>query len=373
MDHVLFARVGWMRWYRGPQADDEKPIGGGKYNKDSLGYEAFNFMPFNGSLLAFVQPPMSRSKGNGTAHITLEKISRSASGDALPDVTTVFLATHPDEGGQRIVGWFKKSTIYRYAQSSQLAGRHNFSYFIEAAEKDATLVPAEQRNFEIPRGKGGIGQSNVCYPLNEDGSPKQADWMKEALAYVGGYRLENPIQNPESESDPLIAGTIASSLERAAGFQSNPRIRKAIENYAMGRAEKHLTSLGLAPRDTHKNNPYDFLCRVNDAELFVEVKGMQDDGRAISLTPREVNHAKSGKICALFIVHSVKVKGKRKPQLSGGTDIFFNPWDISTGILEPRGYTLTLSKKPEKVPIHPAKGRKQLGKGRLGGHFAKGM
>jgi len=29
---VLFARVGWMRWYRGVQPDDLKPIGGGAYN-----------------------------------------------------------------------------------------------------------------------------------------------------------------------------------------------------------------------------------------------------------------------------------------------------------------------------------------------------
>jgi len=40
---VLFACIGWMRWYKGPQADDEKPIGGGKYNRYSLGHEAFNF------------------------------------------------------------------------------------------------------------------------------------------------------------------------------------------------------------------------------------------------------------------------------------------------------------------------------------------
>lgn len=34
---VLFARIGWMRWYKGPQTGDEKPVGGGKYNKDLWG------------------------------------------------------------------------------------------------------------------------------------------------------------------------------------------------------------------------------------------------------------------------------------------------------------------------------------------------
>ncbi len=56
MTRVLFARIGWMRWYKGPQADDEKPIGGGKYNKDSLGHEAFNFREINGQMLGYFQP-----------------------------------------------------------------------------------------------------------------------------------------------------------------------------------------------------------------------------------------------------------------------------------------------------------------------------
>jgi hypothetical protein len=36
-----------MKKYRGPQADDEKPIGGGSYNKQELGHEAFNFLPLD--------------------------------------------------------------------------------------------------------------------------------------------------------------------------------------------------------------------------------------------------------------------------------------------------------------------------------------
>jgi len=38
MQKVLFARVGNMDYYQG--AADEKPIGGGKYNEENIGYEA---------------------------------------------------------------------------------------------------------------------------------------------------------------------------------------------------------------------------------------------------------------------------------------------------------------------------------------------
>lgn len=44
---------------------------------------------------------------------------------------------------------------------------------------------------------------------------------------------------------------------------------------------------------------------------------MQDDGRAISLIPREVEHAKNNRSFASIIVHSVKVDCKHKPKVSG--------------------------------------------------------
>ena len=36
---VLFARVGWMTYYAGPQIGDEKPIGGGSNNRKNIGHE----------------------------------------------------------------------------------------------------------------------------------------------------------------------------------------------------------------------------------------------------------------------------------------------------------------------------------------------
>src|ERR1700687_1510997 len=52
---VLFARVGWMTHYSGPQTGDEKPIGGGENNKKNIGHEVFNFADFGGRLYGFVR------------------------------------------------------------------------------------------------------------------------------------------------------------------------------------------------------------------------------------------------------------------------------------------------------------------------------
>ena len=80
----------------------------------------------------------------------------------------------------------------------------------------------------------------------------------------------------------------------------------------MERALKRLTDLKLSPKDTHTTAPYDFLCKSGGSDLFVEVKGTQEDGTCIALTPNEVRHAMENKNSALFIVYSVQVDDKDK-------------------------------------------------------------
>ena len=74
---ILFARIGWMEYYNGPQADDEKPKGGGKYTETGIGHEAFNFKTINGQRFGYFQPPMQ------TSSIALQRIAPGTKGDAL--------------------------------------------------------------------------------------------------------------------------------------------------------------------------------------------------------------------------------------------------------------------------------------------------
>ena len=213
---------------------------------------------------------------------------------------------------------------------------------MRAENENAVLLPDARRTFIIPGGEGAFGQANVCYALDANGHPKNAPWISGALEFIRSYALENIAREPESEADHDIEKTVAITIERGAGFQSNPRIRRAIEDYAMQKAEAHLERLGYKPKDKHKAESYDFLCDVSGTPLYVEVKGTQGDGSSVSLTPKEVEHAKKNKNSALFIVHSVKVEGKRKPVISQGEEVFLHPWDISAGTLKPRGFVFTL-------------------------------
>ena len=203
---LLFARVGWMRWYRGPQAGDERPIGGGKYNRESLGHEAYNFLPLNGKLLGYFQPQLQPPEAEHESVQHRDGTNQARfDGGTLKNVLTVFLATDPERGGQRIVGWFRSSTVYRYAQDSSLKAREYFSYYIEATEGDEVLVPEDRREFVLPGGKGGAGTANVCYVLELDGQ-QNSRWIAEAIDYIDSYALENASQDPASETDAAIAG-----------------------------------------------------------------------------------------------------------------------------------------------------------------------
>jgi hypothetical protein len=346
-DRVLLARIGWMKRYKGQQADDERPIGGGGYTKDELGHETFNFLPIGDKVLGYfqpqMQPPDSREAHPST--IRLEKIEPGFSGDVLKNVLVVFVARKPKLGGQYIVAWYRNAVVHRLEQHSTAKERNKFGYFLETKVGDGVLVPEARRSFVVLGGKGGFGQANICYLYDDNGREKpNAAWIAEALEYVSSYQQEDAAQNPTSETDHEISELVGSTIERAAGYQSNPRIRGAIEDYAMKWASKRLKELGLNPVDKHKTKPYDFLCVEGGADLYVEVKGTQENGRCISLTPNEVKHAEEQKNSALFIVYSVQVKGKKTPEVSGGEVLFLNPWNINAGILEPRGYAFTLPK-----------------------------
>ena len=235
IERVLFARVGWMKLYKGQQPDDEKPIGGGKFNQNSVGHEAFNFLPIKSRVLGYFQPqlqPKERRKLHPSS-INLGRIEPGFNGETLDNVLVVFVARHPRLGGQYIIGWYKNATVHRKALKSSAKERDFFWYFIEADAANATLIPEGRRTFIIPGGKGGIGQTNVCYPLDVEEHPKSdSNWISASVDYVHSYQQEDAAQQPASD-DPDIAEIVGNTIERAAGFQSNPRIRRAIEGYAM--------------------------------------------------------------------------------------------------------------------------------------------
>jgi hypothetical protein len=337
---VLFARIGWMTYYAGPQRDDDRPKGGGGYNKKNVGHEVFNFTDLGGRLYG-----TARAK-NG--RINLARIDPDVAGaQKLDDVLIIFVAR------QHIVGWYRGAIVYaatnptlpisvtkemtRRLRQSGTRGFKIGGYRFEAAVETAVLLPTYERKYEVPGNvKGGIGRSNICYSYRNNGKSKKSGWMDKAIKYVLSYSRSNLLNAPNAAVNSEEAATVAQ--EQAAGFQSNPEIRKVVEQHAMKKAHKALEKRGYGQFvDTSVSNAYDYTCRKSGKAFFVEVKGTQTSGKSVILTKNEVEHIKANPgTCILVVVHSVKMAGKKVSK--AGTADITEKWQLTDGKLTATQY-----------------------------------
>ena len=325
-----------MRFYAGPVPGDERPIGGGGYNKEKIGHEIYNFKESGGRLYGFFQPHMASNA------VALERIDPSAAGtNKLKDILVIFVAPRP-QGGQAVVGWFRNAEVLRKEAPHSPGKPKGFGHYCSAQRQDCVLLPYDNRSLVIPR-RNGMGQSNVCYPLDAKGQPKNAAWMQQVLAFIDDYRASDILVNPEADAEKEIADATEKALARSKGqgFARTPQERKALEDHAMKAAMKYFRRKRYHVEDVSKTRSYDLVCRQGATELHVEVKGTKTDGDAVVLTKNEVKHACDPQnSCALFILHSIRFKGKAA---SGGKSRVLLPWHLQKTYLTPMSYTYRLS------------------------------
>jgi len=155
-----------MRDYRGFK--NNKILKGGGYVRDEgYGHEMFNFQPFKGRIYGYVRPT------GDAGHINLERIGGNPGTAKLVDVLVIWTASSP-HGGTRVVGWFNHATVYRGYQGSPHDPKRRYKrkaigYYASAKQRDGMLLPPSSRVIHVPRGKGGIGQSNIWYGDNSNG------------------------------------------------------------------------------------------------------------------------------------------------------------------------------------------------------------
>lgn len=144
-----------------------------------------------------------------------------------------------------------------------------------------------------------------------------------------------------------VADLIRTSRKSGQGFMMSPRVRRAVEEYAVSRARAHYEGRGYSVEIVGK--PYDLLCTRGDGDtLYVEVKGTQGTGLEVLLTPNEVGHARQQRDrMALFVVSGIVVSGQEtdSPVAAGGDAAIYEPWDVDAGDLRPIGYCLKISNR----------------------------
>jgi len=346
---IIFARIGWMKHYSGSRSDDERPTGGGSYNEIGLGSEICNFKDIAGEIYGFFSPPGRDTAGKRV--VNLNRIAPSFTRDELSDVTVIFVA--PDDTAdvstrERIIGWYRHAKVLRVWQDDPTGLRWTIDqdgeevralYNVVVKKKDAVLVPPSLRRHSIPRGKGGMGQANVRYLYDDHGKIKLHDWMKNAIEYVKSYNGENLLTNPLAE----MAIAAQAELEVAAGYESNPKIRRAVEERAMDAVKEYYLREGYAVVDKSRTESFDLLCEKSGVKLFVEVKGTRADGKTISLTAKEVELAARPQVkMELCVVHSIEVSNDKQKKAKGGALVRYKCWNPKDHDLQPIQYVCRL-------------------------------
>jgi len=331
---ILFARVGFMKFYQGPKPGDEKPIGGGSYNTDEIGSEAYNYLSINGFLYGYFQPHNE---------INLSRIEQGCTNDKIDEVLVIWFATNPIEKGQVVVGWYKNATVFRSIQSPDtLRQRENYCYNIRASNKDCVLLPISKRKFPVGHGikgkkEGNPGQANAFYVLDDQGNPKDLNnldnaWITKVVEYIENYS-GSTIASPEDEiqEDILTPGR--------QGFQSDVEIRLMIESHAMNVCKQYYLNKGYKVEDVSATHSCDFIITKNGENRFIEVKGTQTSGNTIILTKNEVSLSREqGGNMILFIVHSIAMN-KRSVKKNSGVISIIDPWIVSEEKLTPISFT----------------------------------
>ncbi len=327
---ILIVRVGWLDYYD-DRRDETGPLAGGAYNTDEVGSEANNFRVLgDGRCYGYARAAWERA-------FNLRRVDPKAAGDSLDDCLVISVARAYGRGPQVVVGWHATATIHaEYLDRPNHAyGVYNFS----AAHHDCVLLPPDLRTWEVPKGRGALGQSNVFYTREPDGRVRRPAWLQQVRRNVEDYAGPNLLS-----ADPLRSFERALDISPAAGqgWGLTAAERRAVEDAAMRRATAHFQKLGYRVEDVHLRAPYDLYCTKNGESFRVEVKGTTGTADKILLTRNEVALAKDGGT-ALFVLSNLRLQSKNgDTRATGGTPICINPWIPNRDRLEALTYAYRL-------------------------------
>ncbi|WP_227717266.1 DUF3883 domain-containing protein [Methanobacterium lacus] len=270
---IIFLNVGWMKSYQGIINGDIIQGGGSYVHENKFGHEVYNFLPYDGFVYGFVQPPRS-------SKIHIERLGADPKDDSIDNVLAIWVATKPTSGNV-IVGWYKDATLYKEYQYSDELNRNfkdeKIGYNVKAKEEDSKLLALDERVFHIKRGKGWMGQSNIWYASQESNE----DFRNEVLNYI--YENIIPKKNDKKRNH---------SISR----QVDTYQRQKIEVTAINHTIKYYEKYGYTVESKEKDNVgWDLEAVMDNIKLKIEVKGLSQENVAIELTPNEYEKMKEFK------------------------------------------------------------------------------
>ena len=157
---------------------------------------------------------------------------------------------------------------------------------------------------------------------------------------------------PDGKKTETNRGSIAYKVSKrrstGQGYESDPKIRKAIELHAMKKAIHIYEAYEYSIEDTSANNPYDLFCtKEGKKDRKVEVKGTRGLGDKVILTINEVKSAKEMNTQTdLVVVHSISIDTTNDDIIASGGEVkLYQNWVPYDDDLTPTQFEYKVPKK----------------------------
>lgn len=168
----------------------------------------------------------------------------------------------------------------------------------------------------------------------------------ETTTEAPGWRLisQHQVAHREGTKDPTKVDLDSSRHPR---YVMDARLRRAIEEHAVGRAVEHYERLGYAIEDVGKFRSYDLHAVRGLEVLRIEVKGSTQTAMSVELTINEVNNA-DGKSTILVVVDQIaRVDSATElPELKGGRLRVWECWQPADEDLQPIRFNYRIPGSP---------------------------
>lgn len=332
LKRLVIARVGWCTRYDGDAED--LPRDGGSFNKDDVGSEHHNFLPFEGRYYGY-----ARISHGGLLNLirvagaTLSIVDAGSDDEHVSDVCVALIAKN-GAFGQVLVGWYRHAMLFASLQQHESRGYFNWS----CKKSDGVLLAPEDRTLIIPKGKGATGQSAFTYSRDLQGERyRDRPFITQIRKFISSYTGKS--------GQYAGSATTADSIVRGQGFQWDVRFRQEIERHSMRVVERQLKKRYAIVKDVSKELSFDFLCTSgNGKQRKVEVKGTTTAGDSVLVSRREYDLARREHV-DLYVVRGINIDVDAGVALATGGEIsVFADWGNGEINAKPVGYDIKLSR-----------------------------
>lgn len=170
---------------------------------------------------------------------------------------------------------------------------------------------------------------------NRHGKPTYFPWVfmtTQPLRTAQAYLAKLPAEAVEllTGSTPTAqvgVSDLGSDPDPGTGRQTDPKVRKAIEEHAVNKAIQYLTDLDYSVDDVGSRRSYDLHATLDATTVHVEVKGTSGTATAVNLTKNEVQVARTADTTLLYVVDKVFWTPRDDEiEVSGGRDRYWWNW-----------------------------------------------